>query len=103
MPNQINPVQNIRSLASLAFLESQHDVEGKRQDSLGLLMPLVLETLQGCSGIRFNVQEFSERLQDVTGLKLPDTVISTLLSRCKGSKRNPRYLKLENGRTSAPM
>ena len=98
MPSQINPAQNIRSLASLAFLESQHDVEGKRQDSLGLLMPLVLETLQGCSGIRFNVQEFSERLQDVTGLKLPDTVISTLLSRCKGSKRNPRYLKLENGR-----
>lgn len=98
MIDSINPTQNMRSLASLAFLESQHDVEGKKQDSLELLMPLVLETLQGCSGISFNVQEFSVRLQGAIGLKLPDTVVSTLLNRCKGSKRNPGYLKVDNGR-----
>ncbi len=98
MPNLTKPGDNMRSLASLAFLESQHDVEGKKQDSLGMLMPLVLETLQGCAGISFTVQQFSDKLKVVTGLELPDTVVSALLSRCKGSKRNPRYLKLENGR-----
>ena len=106
MPSLTKPGDNMRSLASLAFLESQHDVEGKKQDSLGMLMPLVLETLQGCAGISFTVQQFSDKLKVVTGLELPDTVVSALLSRCKGSKRNPRYLKLENGRyerTDVPL
>lgn len=106
MPNLTSSGDNMRSLASLAFLESEHDVEGRNQDSLGMLMPLILETLQGYVGVSFTVQQFSDRLKAVTGLELPDTVVTALLSRCKGSKRNPHYLKLENGRyerTDVPL
>ena len=90
--------RDIRALASLAFLESQCDFEGKRQDSLGLLMPLVLETLQGFNGISFTVHDFCQRLAAKTGLELPATVAAALLNRCKGSKTKPRYLTVESGR-----
>ena len=90
--------RDIRALASLAFLESQCDFEGKRKDSLDLLMPLVLETLQCFNGISFTVHDFCQHLGAKTGLELPATVAAALLNRCKGSKTNPRYLIVEGGR-----
>lgn len=97
-------VEGIRSLASLALIESEYNLEGRRNDRVGLFMPLVLEFLQGCSGIEFDEAYVAEGLAAQAGLNLPVAVIRTLLKRC--CKVRKAYLVRRDGkyrRTDEPI
>ena len=72
------PTVGTRGLVTLAYLKARMD---HGEDHLGIFMPLVLDVLPRVSNRHFTSVEVRSAIENIHGVKMPETIVATLLRR----------------------